>query len=70
MSEAAGLRADVGFFPRAERVILLAIFLVVQKPVWALWILALLTNLTALQRIVHVWQTTRQGDEPRRDMHR
>jgi CDP-diacylglycerol--glycerol-3-phosphate 3-phosphatidyltransferase len=69
-AEAAGLRADVGIFPRAERVILLAIFLVVQKPVWALWILALLTNLTALQRIVHVWQTTRQDDEPRRDMHR
>lgn len=69
-AEAADLRADVGFVPRAERVILLALFLVLQKPVWALWILAVLTNLTALQRIVHVWNMTREGDTSRRDSHR
>ncbi|MDI3339382.1 MAG: CDP-alcohol phosphatidyltransferase family protein [Sphaerobacter sp.] len=63
-AEAAGLKAEVGFFARPERVILLAVCLIAGRPVWALGILALLTNVTTLQRILHVWQATR-GDEPR-----
>lgn len=61
-AEAAGLTAQVGLFARPERVILLAIFLIVQRPLWALWPLAVLTNLTTAQRILHVWQTTRHAE--------
>ncbi len=58
-AEAAGVQAEVGLFARPERVILLALFLVVHQPLWAVWILAILTNFTAVQRIVHVWRVTR-----------
>ncbi|HUZ00704.1 MAG TPA: CDP-alcohol phosphatidyltransferase family protein [Thermomicrobiaceae bacterium] len=62
-AEAAGLKAEVGLFARPERVILLALFLILRRPVWALWILAVLTNLTTAQRILHVWRATRAGDQ-------
>ena len=61
-AEAAGVKAEVGLFARPERVILLAAFLIFQRPVWALWILAILTNLTTAQRILHVWRATRGAD--------
>jgi CDP-diacylglycerol--glycerol-3-phosphate 3-phosphatidyltransferase len=63
-AEAAGVGAEVGIFARPERVILLAVFLIVDRPLWAVWILAILTNFTAIQRIVHVWRVTRKS-EPR-----
>lgn len=63
-AEAAGVKAEVGLFARPERVILLALFLILRHPVWALWILAVLTNLTTAQRILHVWRVTRAGDQP------
>lgn len=58
-AEAQGLGAEVGLFARPERVILLALALLIRRPVWALVVLAALTNVTALQRIVHVWRETR-----------
>lgn len=65
-AEAAGISASVGWFARPERVVVLAVFLIVGQPLWGLWILAILTNLTAFQRIFHVWQTTRGTDRPPR----
>ncbi len=62
-AEAAGVRAEVGLFARPERVILLAVFLIVDRPLWAVWILAVLTNFTAVQRIVHVWRVTRSSEQ-------
>ena len=56
-AEAAGYSATVGFAARTERVILLALALVIARPLWALWVLAIVTHLTALVRIVHVWRT-------------
>ena len=53
-AEAAGYTASVGLLARPERVILLAIALLVGRPLWALWILAIATHLTAISRIVHV----------------
>jgi CDP-diacylglycerol---glycerol-3-phosphate 3-phosphatidyltransferase len=44
---------------RPERVILLAICLVIGQPMWALWILAITTHLTAITRILHVWRMSR-----------
>lgn len=55
-AEAAGYNASVGLVARPERVILLAICLIIGKPMWALWALAVLTHITAITRIVHVWR--------------
>lgn len=62
-AEAAGLRAEVGLFARPERVVLLSVFLLLQHPFWAVLALAVLTNATALQRIIHVWRVTRDPDK-------
>lgn len=55
-AEALGWKAAVGLVARPERVILLALGLLAGKPLWALWILAVVTHLTALTRIAHVWR--------------
>jgi CDP-diacylglycerol--glycerol-3-phosphate 3-phosphatidyltransferase len=57
-AEAAGYKASVGLVARPERVILLALCLIIKQPLWALWILAIATHLTALTRIVHVWRAS------------
>ncbi len=62
-AEAANVDAEVGLFARPERIILLAILLIFDQPVLALWILAIVTNLTTMQRIFHVWRQTRYGEE-------
>jgi CDP-diacylglycerol--glycerol-3-phosphate 3-phosphatidyltransferase len=56
-AESAGYGATVGLFARTERVILLALALVLARPLWALWPLAILTHLTAMTRILHVWRS-------------
>jgi len=58
-AEAAGFKASVGLVARPERVILLAICLLIGRPLWALWILAVATHVTALTRIIHVWRLSR-----------
>jgi len=60
-AEGIGLELREGLFTRAERVLLLAAALVVGHGVvrWALWALAILSNLTALQRVATVWQKLR-----------
>jgi CDP-diacylglycerol--glycerol-3-phosphate 3-phosphatidyltransferase len=55
-AEAAGYNASVGLVARPERVILLAICLIIGQPMWALWALAILTHITAMTRIIHVWR--------------
>jgi CDP-diacylglycerol--glycerol-3-phosphate 3-phosphatidyltransferase len=62
-AEGLGLQGEVGLLTRTERVILLAVGLIVSQ--WAdlamvvvLWILAVLTNLIAAQRIFYVWRQT------------
>lgn len=57
-AEAAGYKASVGLVARPERVILLALCLLIGKPLWALWILAVATHLTAMTRIIHVWRAS------------
>jgi CDP-diacylglycerol--glycerol-3-phosphate 3-phosphatidyltransferase len=63
-AEAAGYKASVGLVARPERVILLALGLLIGKPIWALWILAVATHLTALTRIVHVWRASLAKSTP------
>lgn len=55
-AEAIGYKASVGLVARPERVILLALCLMIDKPMWALWALAILTHITAFTRIGHVWR--------------
>lgn len=64
-AEAAGYRASVGLLARPERVILLALFLVIGQPLIALWILAIATHVTAITRILHVWRLSiKEAAEP------
>ncbi len=55
-AEAIGYKASVGLVARPERVVLLAICLIINQPLWALWILAVLTHVTAVWRIIHVYR--------------
>jgi len=55
-AEAVGYGASVGLVARPERVVLLALCLIINQPLWALWILAIATHLTAVTRILHVWR--------------
>jgi CDP-diacylglycerol--glycerol-3-phosphate 3-phosphatidyltransferase len=55
-AEAIGYKASVGLVARPERVILLALCLIIDQPMWALWALAILTHITAFTRIIHVWR--------------
>jgi CDP-diacylglycerol--glycerol-3-phosphate 3-phosphatidyltransferase len=55
-AEAAGLACKVGWFTRPERVILLAIGLIANQMLVILWILAVLSNIVAFQRLVYVRQ--------------
>ncbi|MCL5962697.1 MAG: CDP-alcohol phosphatidyltransferase family protein [Chloroflexi bacterium] len=57
-AEGLGLDCEVGLLPRPERIILLGLGLILNQVVIALWILAILTNVTAVQRILHVWKLT------------
>ena len=55
-AEAIGYGASVGLVARPERVVLLAICLILSQPLWALWVLAILTHVTAVWRIIHVYR--------------
>lgn len=59
-AETMGMRPREGLFTRPERVVLTALAMIIGH--WwsgaitgALWILAALTNVTALQRVYYVW---------------
>ena len=59
-SQSLGLDTKVGILTRMERYIVLAPLLVLNQPVIALWILAIFTNITALQRILDVRRQAHQ----------
>jgi len=58
--EILGLQIREGLFTRAERVIVIGLGSIIDQVRIALWILAVLANLTALQRLYLVWRKTRQ----------
>jgi CDP-diacylglycerol--glycerol-3-phosphate 3-phosphatidyltransferase len=59
-AEEIGYKASVGLVARPERVVLLALALIIDQPLWALWILAVATHVTAATRIFHVWKLASQ----------
>lgn len=55
-AEGLGVECKVGLFTRLERLAVLVLGLLLHRTLWALVILAVLSNLTALQRMWHVWR--------------
>ena len=53
-AEGLGFDAKIGILTRVERYLVLAPGLLFNIPIIALWIIAILANFTALQRILHV----------------
>ncbi|MBI3361416.1 MAG: CDP-alcohol phosphatidyltransferase family protein [Chloroflexi bacterium] len=62
-AEALGYQADVGVLTRLERYLVLSPALIFNVPLIGLWIVAMLANFTALQRI---WRVRRQARAERR----
>ena len=57
-AESAGYKVSGGLMTRVERYIVLVPFLLLNRPLIALWLLAVLANFTALQRL---WIVQRQA---------
>jgi len=54
--EGLGLECRVGLFTRAERVIVLAIGLLANQVLVALWLLIAFVYVTVAQRLIHLWK--------------
>jgi len=59
-AEGLGLQCKVGLFTRFERVFLLIISLLLDAIFLYLTVISILTHVTALQRILHVYKQTRR----------
>lgn len=68
-AEGLGLHGEVGLLPRPERILLLALGLIFHQYLLApvLWLLAVLTNVTAAQRVFYA---KRQLESPDRELER
>ena len=62
-AEGIGVECKEGLLSRFERLAILVIALVLNVVPLALWVLAILTNLTAFQRMYYVWRKTEQKQE-------
>ena len=62
-AEGLGFECESGWLGRPERVLLLSAGLILGWMNAALWILAIFTNLTAIQRIVLVWLAARRAEQ-------
>ena len=63
-AESLGYTCKIGLLTRMERIAVLTIGLILGWPTIALWVLAVGSILTALQRILHVYRLSRQPSEP------
>ncbi len=68
-AEGLDIECNVGILQRPERLVLLIAALILGLVLPALWILAIMTNLTAVQRIheVYVRTSTSQQNQPASD---
>jgi len=62
-AEGLGIECKTGLLARPERVVILAIGLLSQTGIWALALLAVLTHVTAMERMFAVWQETHKTPE-------
>lgn len=63
-AESLGLECQTGLLTRVERVVILIIALVAGQVRIGLWVLAVLSQFTALQRVYVVWKASRDVQEP------
>jgi len=59
-AEGLGIECKVGLATRADRMLTLSAGLILGWAVPVLWLVAILANVTALQRIAHVWRAVRE----------
>jgi CDP-diacylglycerol---glycerol-3-phosphate 3-phosphatidyltransferase len=59
-AEGLALECKAGLLARPERVVILAIGLLSGTSIWAVALLAIFSQVTAIERIVHVWLVTSQ----------
>lgn len=59
-AEGLGLELKTGLLARPERVVILAIGLITGTGIWAVLLLAIFSNVTAVERIVYIRRVTRQ----------
>ena len=57
-AEGIGVPLKDGLFTRFERILLLVVGLIFHQLTWTLWLLAIFSNLTAVQRMYLVWRIT------------
>lgn len=62
-AESLGFEVKIGVLTRVERYLVLAPSLVIGQPMIALWILAILANFTAVQRIWYVRRVAHAADD-------
>src|SRR6202047_4865926 len=53
-------RCKVGFLERPERVVLIIIGALFNRMAQVLWVIAILSNITVIHRIIYTWQETRR----------
>jgi CDP-diacylglycerol--glycerol-3-phosphate 3-phosphatidyltransferase len=60
-AEGLGLECKTGLLARPERVVILAIGLITGTGIWAVLLLAVFANVTAVERIAYIWRVTRRS---------
>ncbi|MBI4688240.1 MAG: CDP-alcohol phosphatidyltransferase family protein [Nitrospirae bacterium] len=60
-AEGLGRACNTGLMERPERIMLLSLGAVTGWVLPVMWLMFILTHITALQRIYHVWNVMRQG---------
>lgn len=56
-------RCKVGFLERPERVVLLIIGALVNRMAQVLWVLAVLSNITVISRMIYTWHETKRLED-------
>ena len=54
----------VGFLERPERLVLLIIGTIFGRMAAVLWVMAVLSNLTVVHRILHTWKESSKNNNP------
>src|SRR5579862_3856888 len=56
-------KCKVGFLERPERVVLIIIGALFNRMAQVLWVIALLSNITVIHRMIHTWQEAKRLEE-------
>jgi CDP-diacylglycerol--glycerol-3-phosphate 3-phosphatidyltransferase len=62
-SECTIPKCKVGFLERPERVVLIILGALLDRMAPVLWVIAVLSNLTVIHRMIYTWQETRRLEE-------